>query len=108
MGLSADSKDVTIARLAVALTLQDARADDAEAKVAQLTARIAELEKQLVNRVATPGDILAQSDTGVNRDGLADTGRDETLARQGFGMEAQQVEKEQHLAPPANSNGHVG
>lgn len=47
MGLQADAKDVTIARLAVSLTITGQRADDAEALVDQLQARVKELEEQL-------------------------------------------------------------
>lgn len=47
MGLTADEKDVTIAKLAVSLTVVDGRLDDALAQVAQLQERVKELEAQL-------------------------------------------------------------
>ncbi len=47
MGFEADVKDLTIARLAVNLTIQGQRADDAEDRVAQLLEKVKELEDQL-------------------------------------------------------------
>ncbi len=51
MGLTADEKDVTIAKLAVSLTVVDGRLDDALAKVAELEAKVIELEAQLAKPI---------------------------------------------------------
>ncbi len=55
MGLQADAKDITIARLAVNLTLQAQRADDAEQRVVELEAKVKELEDQLAMPVKKNG-----------------------------------------------------
>ncbi len=47
MGLTADEKDVTIAKLAISLTVTDGRLDDALAEVSKLQTKIKELEAQL-------------------------------------------------------------
>ncbi len=47
MGLTADEKDVTIAKLAISLTVAGGRCDDLETQNASLRERIEQLEQEL-------------------------------------------------------------